>query len=386
MVNPAVLHVVDSFRTGGSEGQAAQLITQLHAGGRYRLHIACINGDGISRTAIERLGVPVLRYPLTSFYDFNAATQLARLVTYARQNSISIVHAHDFYSNIFGMTAAVLAGVAIRLASRRETDGIRTRAQKRLEHLAFGASTGVITNAVAVGRHLASEGVSPRKIYTIYNGLDLARVASNSTRTEVLHKLGISDVGAIVTIVANLRLPVKDHATFLRAARRVSRTNPRTIFLIAGEGPLLEPTRALAAELGLDKVTRFLGQCDDIGELLKVSTVCVLTSRAEGFSNAILEYMGAGRPVVATDVGGAREVVVDGYTGFLVDAGDDAKLADRINTLIAEPALAQSMGIRGHETVKDRFSCSAQCAAVEDLYRTLLSSHRLARGVLHDPK
>jgi glycosyltransferase involved in cell wall biosynthesis len=175
-----------------------------------------------------------------------------------------------------------------------------------------------------------------------------------------------------VTIVANLRHDVKDHPTFLRAARRVRAAVPAARFIIAGEGELTDRMRALAAELGLAADVFFTGRCERLAELLFVSDVCVLSSQAEGFSNAILEYMAAARPVVVTDVGGAREAVAAGETGFIVPAGDDAAMAERIIALLREPQRARAMGERGRRTVIEKFSCAAQLRRTEELYERLL--------------
>jgi glycosyltransferase involved in cell wall biosynthesis len=176
----------------------------------------------------------------------------------------------------------------------------------------------------------------------------------------------------IVTIVANLRHPVKDHVTFLRAASLVRREVPEACFVLAGEGELLEPMRRRALELDLQNRAFFLGPCQRIPQLLQVSEVCVLSSRFEGFSNAILEYMAAGKPVVATDVGGAREAVTDGETGYLVAPGDHGTMAARIVRLLRNHQEARSFGERGQRVVEEKFSSLAQLRNTEELYRRLL--------------
>jgi glycosyltransferase involved in cell wall biosynthesis len=166
---------------------------------------------------------------------------------------------------------------------------------------------------------------------------------------------------------------VKDHPTFLRAARRVKERVADAAFVVAGEGPLLESLRAYAAELGVGADTFFVGRCQRVAELLAVSDVCVLSSKAEGFSNSVLEYMAAGRPVVATDVGGAREAIEEGETGFVVPPGDDARLGERVALLLEDPERARRMGERGRRVVAEKFSCEAQLANAERLYENLLA-------------
>src|SRR5205085_9609469 len=138
------------------------------------------------------------------------------------------------------------------------------------------------------------------------------------------------------------------------------------------QGKLTDSLKALASELGLERDVFFIGRCNNIAELLAASDVCVLSSTAEGFSNAILEYMAAARPVVATDVGGAREAVVEGETGYLIPAGDDEAMATRIVSLLREPERARAMGRRGKQIVEENFSCEAQLARTLALYDRLL--------------
>jgi glycosyltransferase involved in cell wall biosynthesis len=204
------------------------------------------------------------------------------------------------------------------------------------------------------------------------------RPASGLKRDEALASFGIpgGDGLRFVTIVANLRHPVKDHPTFLRAAARVRDCAPGARFIIAGEGELTEAMRELAKELGLERETFFIGRVERVAELLAASDVCVLSSKAEGFSNSILEYMAASRPVVVTDVGGAREAAIDKETGFIVPPGDPAAMASRIVELLSEPDLARAMGERGRERVEQVFSCRAQLERTENLYDELLAPAR----------
>jgi hypothetical protein len=184
---PGVLQLVESFREGGSERQAAQLVRLLGGGGRYRLHVACLNADGACRAGVDRLGLGrIEHYPLTSFRDVNFVVQLSRFARYLRRHAISVLHTHDFYTNVFGMAAGALAGVPVRVASRRETAGTRTAAQKRVERLAYRLAHAVVANAGAVRDALVAEGVPARKVVTVYNGLDQGRVASDATREEAL--------------------------------------------------------------------------------------------------------------------------------------------------------------------------------------------------------
>jgi len=382
-MKPNVLQLVGSFNQGGSERQAVQVTRLLAESGRYNVHLACLDPAGPLRAEADALGLEIPSFPLTSFHDRNMAAQLRRFARYLRERRVELVQSYDFYTNVFGMAGAALARVPVRIAARRETDGMRTPAQKLVERQSFRLAHVVAANSDAVGRELVRDGVPARKIVTVYNGMDTRRVRPlpRLGREEALAAVGLPGGGRrrFVTVVANMRHPVKDQATFLRAARRVRRRFPEAAFVLAGEGALVETYRALAAELGLGGHTFFTGRCARVAELLAVSEVCVLSSRGvEGFSNSIIEYMAAARPVVATDVGGAAEAVAEGETGFVVPPGDEGALAARVVELLEDPARAREMGERGLRRVKEKFSCEAQLARVEALYERLLGGARPA--------
>ena len=372
------LQLIGSFAEGGSERQAVQLVRLMKERGRYNVHVACLDGSGVLRDEVERLGfTDIPQFPLTSFYDRNAVRQLNRFARFLREREIEIVQSHDFYTNVFGMAAASLARVPVRIASRRETTGWRSSAQKFVERRAYSLAQAIVTNCNAARDQLISEGVSKKKINTIYNGLDFERVTPQAPmkRHDAISLFGLpGDLnGHVVTIVANLRHPVKNHTMFLRAARRVSDALPQARFVIAGEGELMNPMRVLAEQLGQTESVFFIGRCDRIGDLLGLSDVCVLASTAEGFPNAILEYMAAARPVVATDVGGAREAIADGTTGYLVPSNDDSAMAERIVALLRDPVEARAMGERGREVIREKFSCEAQLERTQELYDRMLA-------------
>jgi glycosyltransferase involved in cell wall biosynthesis len=376
-LKPVVLQLVDSFNQGGSERQALQLTRLLHESGRFEIRLACLNPNGSLRNQIADLDLgEIPSFPLNSFYDANAIKQLRWFVRWLKDRRIDILHTHDFYTNVFGMFGGSLARLPVRVASMRETAGMRTGAQKQAQRIAYSLAHNVVANSVAVRERLIESGVKAEKITVLYNGLDGARLGSSLSRASALASLGLAEnngrQSAFVTIVANMRHEIKNYPMFLGAARRVREAVPEAAFLLAGEGELTDSLRALAKEAGIADATFFLGRCERIAELLSVSSVCVLSSKAEGFSNSILEYMAAARPVVATDVGGAREAIVEGETGYLVSSGDERAMAEKVIALLRAPEQAQLMGERGRQVVEQKFSCEAQLRRTEELYDRLL--------------
>jgi glycosyltransferase involved in cell wall biosynthesis len=324
----------------------------------------------------SRLGLgEIPEFPLTSFYDRNMLVQLRRFARFVKERDIHIAHSQDFYMNVFGITGAARARVPARIAFWGETGEARTGAQRFLQRRAFQLAHVVHANSERVKKFLVADGVPAKKITVIYNGLDLARVSTppDFRRDEALASLGLPPEGRrFVTIVANLRSDVKDHQMFLRAARRVRDEVPDAAFVLAGEGELVEPVRALAAQMNLRDDVFLIGRCEHLAELLAVSEVCALSSKSEGFSNAILEYMGAARAVVVTNVGGAGEAVSDGETGYLVASGDDEAMAARIVKLLRDPDGAREMGLHARHVLEQKFSSRAQLENTESLYDRLL--------------
>jgi glycosyltransferase involved in cell wall biosynthesis len=372
---PSVLQLIHGFIEGGSERQMIQMVTLLHESGDYRVHVASLDTGGVLRPLIERLQVPIIDLPLTSFYDANMVRQTRQFVSYLKQHQIAIVHAHDFYSNIFGMTGASLARVRGRIASKRETTGTRSRAQSTVERNAFRLARAVVANATAVKEQLIHEGVRGDKIEVIYNGLDLTRFPQNGTADDALRRVNLEAISGrpVITMVANFEYRVKDHPMLLRTAKRVVSEVPDAVFVIAGEGILRAETEQLAAELGVGESCLFTGRCANVPDLLAASDICLLTSQAEGFSNSILEYMAAGRVVVATNVGGASEAIVEGETGYLVNSGDDRAMAERIVELLRDPDRRASMGLNGRRVVEERFSCESRLRNTSALYQRMLN-------------
>ena len=173
-------------------------------------------------------------------------------------------------------------------------------------------------------------------------------------------------------MVANLRHNVKNVPMLLRAAKRVAARQPDVHFVIAGEGELQKELIESAQHSGLAGKVHFVGRCIDVPSLVAASSVCVLTSFAEGFSNSILEYMAAGKPVVATNVGGAAEAVVEHETGFLVASDDDVALASRFIQLLDDEEMASKFGSEGRRIAGEKFSQEGQLRKTVELYNFLL--------------
>jgi glycosyltransferase involved in cell wall biosynthesis len=176
-----------------------------------------------------------------------------------------------------------------------------------------------------------------------------------------------------VGIVASL-LPIKDHATLLRAIAPLVARWPELRLVVVGQGPELEPLRALGAALGITDAIRFAGHRPQHPSFHFLFDVSVLCSVSEGFPNTLVEAMAAGRPIVATDVGGVGDAVRNGDNGFLVPASDPDALGRALSSLIQDGRLRSIMGAVGARRARDEFHASRVVSSLERLYENLLVS------------
>jgi glycosyltransferase involved in cell wall biosynthesis len=371
-----VLHLISSFNQGGSETQAIQLAARLANVDGTEVLLASLRDEGPLRDWAGSLGFtdPAV-FPITSFYGWSFLREIRRFRDFVDSNRIDIIHCHDFYTNVFGLVAARKSDAGTTIAAKRETTGTRTQMQSFVETLLFKRAQTIVANSRAVGAFLQTMGVPESRIRVIYNGVTMENRANEVfDEDEIRSALGLPDDRHVkfITLVANFGLEVKNQEMLLRAVRPVLDRHPDTHFVLAGEGRRKDELKGMAVELGISHRTHFIGRCSRVPDLLRISFAGVLTSNAEGFANAILEYMAAGLPVVVTDVGGAREVVVDGETGYIVPVDDADALADRLITLLDNVSHAAEIGRRGKTVVRERFSPEAQVKETMRLYKHLV--------------
>ncbi len=371
-----VLQFIGSFHQGGSERQAVQLTKLLHQDKTFNVFVATLNKEGVLLKELEEIGFTnIPEFKLTSFFNLHFVRKLKACAKFIRTNNIEIVHTHDFYTNVFGILSARYAGVPVKIASKRETGGMRSANQNRIEKFIFKIADAITVNAQAVKDYLIERDVSTDKIKITYNGLDLDRLEPKETdRSKICNELNLPNDETInfITIVANFRHDVKNQEMLLRAAKRLRKDHPNAQFILAGEGERKKELENLSTKLGVSDKTHFIGRCKIVPELLSISYACVLTSTAEGFSNSILEYMSAAKPVVGTNVGGASEAIIEGETGFLVPSDDDEALANCLKTLIEDSKRSKSYGEKGRAIIEQRFSTKIQLQNLILQYKALL--------------
>src|SRR5438477_7680591 len=352
-----VFYLLDSLNVGGTETQAVELALRLPAA-QYQITLGCLRAEGPLLDKLKESAVRVREFhPRGGLDSPSGIYQVIRLAAYLGQEKFDVVHTHDLWSNLMGVTAGRLAGVPAIISSRRDLahfdwyQGRRRNWLRRIQNL----SGIVLANATPIRDALiAEDGFAPEKLRVIHNGVDTAKFQrAKSDRNRLFP--GMPD-GKLAILVGNMHSDVKGHPWLIAAAPTVVKEFPNTRFVFAGDGDCRSSFEGQVAALGMERNFIFLGRRADIPELLASCDVALLPSRAEGLPNAVLEYMAAGLPVIVSNVGGNAELVKDGVTGLLVPAEDSSALSAALLKLLSEPALARRLAQAGHEFTVRNFS------------------------------
>jgi glycosyltransferase involved in cell wall biosynthesis len=272
-------------------------------------------------------------------------------------------------STIFGVPAAVWSGSHV-VTSRLNTGYWYTKSFVLLFRFLNRFTSRVFANSEEAKRiAVATEKVPPEKVDVIYNGVDVNRYSPGKGHSNDASTLGVPADARVVGMVANLR-PVKDIPLFLRAAAIVANRIRGVAFLVVGEGDLRADLGRLAVELGINDKVFFSEGRGVVEDYLRRMSIGCLTSQSEGFSNAILEYMASGLPVVASNVGGNSEAIADGETGYIVRERTPEAFAEPIIHLLDSEELRAAMGRRARERSCRLFSMDVYCEHMRQYYRS----------------
>jgi glycosyltransferase involved in cell wall biosynthesis len=347
---PAMIRLAfctDNFQIGGTELNAVRWAERLSPE-RFQLTVFHFQADGPLRARYERIGARLVHLAVPNMYGLAAMRQGIRLARFLRQARIDIFHAHDIYSNIYGVLWARVAGVPAVVASRRWWHRTELPMLQRVNRWAYRAAHRVLANSPGVAELLArDEGVPPAKIVCMPNFLaeEAFRALPPPEWAAWRTRLHLPDDAVVIGIVARL-IGLKDHATLLRAFARLAPAIPRTHLVCVGEGPQRAALTDLARTLRLEERIHFPGIITPPFNLHHLFDVSVLCSVSEGFPNSVLEAMAAARPVIATRVGGIPDAVSDGETGVLVPPRDAEALAAALRAVIETPGRAEALGVR----------------------------------------
>jgi glycosyltransferase involved in cell wall biosynthesis/peptidoglycan/xylan/chitin deacetylase (PgdA/CDA1 family) len=340
----------------------------------HQLYVVCPSHGALTE-ALRAEGAEVLVFPMRKTYDLLAIYRIYKIL---RKYKIDVIHSHGLLVNILSRVASYLAHTPVSISTAHIPLNLKSGKQAQnvfeklmvpyylvMDNLTSLFNQKVIAVSHAVKRDLLEQGVDPKKIVVVQNGIDSNHGRGNDQGTQ--GKLKHNGKSPIVGTITRLS-PQKDIPTFLKMAALVIKDEPKAQFPIVGDGEKRKELQDLAEKLGLGNHVRFLGYRKDVPDLLKTFDIFALSSLWEGLPIVILEAMAAEKPVVATAVDGVVEVVEHDKTGLLVEPQRPDLLAKSVIELIRNPNRAKGMGKRGRERLKGYFSINRVINTVEQIY------------------
>lgn len=367
-----ILYCLDTLQIGGTELNAVKTAERLDRG-RFEVTVACLNAQGPLAARYAAAGIPVHEFPAGSLYGRGMVREGVRFLRFLAEFRPHIVHCHDFYSNVFGALWARAARIPVVIASRRWWHTLPKRHMQWANRAADRLAHYVLTNSSTLAAALRDgEGHAAERLLVLPNFVDDAAFAPMplAERSAMLRAIGVPEGAAVVGCIARL-VTVKDLPTLLHAAAELAPEHPDLHLVLVGDGACRGALETLAESLGIRHRVHFAGERPNTPNLHALFDVSVLCSRSEGFPNTIIEAMAAGRPVVASAVGGCVEAVVHGETGLLVPPASPGDLAAAIGELLSSDVVRRRYGSAGRRRARTRYHAVRVIGQLEQMYETL---------------
>jgi len=373
-----VLFLIDQLcEMGGAERVLLNTIRLLPKE-RYRCSLITFKID--SRLGIfDSMPCPFYVFPMRRTMNWGGLQTARKLRSFIRSEGVKIVHTFFETSDIWGGFVSKSTRLPVLVSSRRDMGILRSSKHDLGYRLVNPCFDLVLTVSEQVRQFcISKDRLTPQKVQTLYNGLELERIGNGNGHRDLRASFGLDPSSPTIITVGNIRR-VKGIDVLVEAAARVLAEFPNATFLVVGRNSepahFQEIERRITA-LGIKGNVRFLGECENVYPLLKMSDVFYLPSRSEGFSNALIEAMACALPCVATRVGGNAEAIEEGRNGYLVTNEDAGAAADRILELLRDPVGAMRMGAAGREVVEKKFTADVMIHRLTQFYDRLLVGDR----------
>lgn len=376
-----LLELRNTYKWGGGPDKTILLSAERHNRARVEVVVAYIRDASDQEFSItEKAGDRGFTYyEITERgkFDISVLRAIRKIVV---RHDINLIHAHDVKSDLFAYIVrwwlwrrriAVLS-----TAHAWVILGPRGELYRRLDLFLMKRFDHLIAVSDATRKEMVGAGIPEGLITVIHNGIDTESWSPGRAESSLRQELGLAGAFPVIGYVGRI-MPEKDLETWLRAVASVSRRFPGARFVLVGDGrdgTTQRDLEELAASLGIREKTLFPGYRQHLLPVYSSFDIFFLSSRREGLPNSLLEAMAMNLPVVTTDVAGAKELVVNGETGFVLPQGEAEQLGQAIITLAADDELRLRMGRAGRERVEKEFSFILRLGKIEDLYEWLLGS------------
>ncbi len=348
---------------GGAEKQVCLLAANLPRD-EFDVHVILLTRDGPRSEQLRAADVPVTIIGKRFKIDPTALYRLRRQLVSLQPE---IVHTWLFAANCFGRAAAKMAGVPRILGSERCLDLWKTTAHFVLDRRLAKYSEAITTNSAGVRDFYAAHGIDPHLFRIIPNGIE-PRAANEISRDEAFARLEVPTDRKLILAVGRL-WPQKRYRDLIWAAELLATLRQDTSLVIIGDGPQRGELLRFRDSVTKPLHVRFAGHRDDVAELLPHADLFWIGSEYEGQSNAVIEAMQAGLPVIASDIPGNRDLVLPEKTGRLAPLGDKAEWARQTHDLLENPDLARALGEAARERIDSEFTVAEMVRQHAELYR-----------------
>lgn len=369
-----ILYIIWSLEVGGAERIVISLAKYINKE-KYNPIVCCLNHKGKLAEELEKIGIKVIALNKKPGIDLSIIPKLIRVI---KDNRIHIVHTHLWTADFWGRIAAKFSEVPVIISTAHNVDCWKPKIFLFIDKLLTGFSDIIIAVSEEVKNFYLKTAKLPReKIITVFNGIELAKFdPSAANKIDKTKEFNFSPNDKVIGIIGRL-VEQKGQVYFLEMMRILKQKYPDIKGLVIGEGPLKEKLIHKAKELQLEKSVVFTGLRKDIPDLLNFIDILVSSSTYEGLPMILLEAMAAGKPIVATRVGGNPEIIDDGKTGFLVPAKDPQALVDRVASLLDDNEYSKKIGDSAQEKVKKLYSIEKMLQDTENIYDELLTKKRI---------
>lgn len=371
-----VFFVVASFNVGGAEKHTLDLVSSFSQRGHACTFASVKSCSNTTLTIPKSRQFSVFSCEAKRFLDLRA---LRTLVSQIEGQSPDVVVAVNQYGLMYAHLARLLCKSSYRIAAAFHSTKLITKKDEFLHWFYqrwFKRSDLLVFVCEFQARYWKERRLSARRVEVVHNGVDTERFSpdTSAARAKIRLAHGIAESDFVIGITAAFR-PEKNHSFLLRALQQLRAAGVAAKLLLVGDGPLRGVLEAEAASLGVRDHVVFAGAQADVRPYISAFDVFALVSFTEAFSLAALEAMAMGIPAVLSDVGGAREMVVDGETGFIFQTNDMKQFIAAMNVLRERDA-ARAMGMAAHRFVNTRFTHKAMVDRYEQLFGALVPQGR----------
>ena len=361
-----ILYIIDTLNRGGKERRLVELLKRISLNNTIKIKLVLLSQE-IEYREVYQLPIEIQTLAKKEGLDFSI---FGKIWDITRQYNPHIIHTWGAEQAVYTVLTAFFTRAALINGMVVDAPASIPRFGKvwRYKLMTFPFSKYIIANSYAGFR---AYGLNRQKGKVIYNGYDMARLNTERSAAELKQYYGVGGEKT-VGMVANISA-LKDYATYVKAAQIVLAHNPNVKFFCVGSDKGFQrDIESLISEKYRNNIV-FTGKLDAVESVIKMFDICVLATFTEGISNAIMEYMAAGRAVVATDGGGTNELIIDNQTGYLVPPGDEQLMAHKIRYLLDHPEVAERMGQTGRQRIEEQFSIDRMADDYYRLYRTITS-------------